>query len=133
MHPGRIGILCCRDHERVGSALRVHQPVVEVLAVAAPLGGFIVILEPVGSDHIRQICQAQDVVLEGRGPLLLGLNQREGGRRVLISAAVLDRAHVKLADHDRMAGELVQAVQEEVGERAVVPRRAEVRRGDVGV
>ena len=89
----------------------VHQTKIEILAVVTTIGGFIIILKPVGADDIRSSHQRQQRIAKSDGSFFLSGDRREQALVVLVSASVLPGGHVKFADKNRFALQRMKRVQ----------------------
>ena len=104
----------------------VHQAEVEIFTIVAAVSGFVVILEPVGTDDVRDFHQGVERVAESVGAFLLRGDHRKDATIVFVAAAIVSSAHVELANENRLASQSVKCLHIKAREAAVVPTRVEI-------
>src|SRR5262245_51491177 len=82
----------------IWAVVDVHQAEVEVFTIIAAVSGFVVILKPVGSDHVRYSQEGVQRGAESGGAFLLRGDDGEHAAIVFVAAAIVSSAKVKLAD-----------------------------------
>src|SRR5207249_8629862 len=93
------------------SVVNVHEAEIKIFTVVATVSGFIVVLEPIGPDDVRNFQESLERIAKSSRAFFLRERHRIDAAIVFVAAAVFAGGHVELTDKNRFASERVKCFQ----------------------